>query len=291
VRATIALTFSGEIAREFDLLRTTFGGGTPERIPPHITLVPPVNCSLAEFDALRAVVIKFALATSPFTITLDGADIFHTAREVVYLRVKDGGVIAEMASQLSRASERPFIPHVTIWQGKSEYRAGALRESLALFERPVEIDRLALLASDSTRWAQETEVMLGYGGRRIRGGVEVVVAQVTTPSRWRLDHAQQLACAAYRDGSLAAEAVARRVNSWVWELEHVQVYDQDLRGRGLGRLVTRELFEVLSDSVFVASQDHELLNGLEKETMSSLAVSALNLDQSKSWKAWSFSSR
>lgn len=291
VRATLALTFPPEVARELDWLRKAIGSASVERIPPHVTLVPPVQCSLGELDQLRRRLVDFALATAPISVTLEGAAIFHTAREVVYLPVVDGGITGEMAFELGLVGDRPFVPHVTIWQGKSERRALAVQAALDALVKSVEVDRVTLMVADGMIWAQETSVLLGRGGRRIRGGVDVAVAVVTTPSRWRLDHCEQRACVAYQMETLVAEAVARRITARAWEIEHVQVYDEDLQGRGLGRLVMRELLEDLSGSVFVSQRDHRMLEGLGTTTLAALDAEALGLDQSKSWKAWSFSSR
>src|SRR3954451_4649061 len=94
VRLASALLVPEPYATEIDGLRRAMGESL-ERVPPHITLVPPVNVrdeDLGEvFASLRR---SCAAVAESFTVTIGPAVTFHPVNPVVYLDVTGGGLAA-----------------------------------------------------------------------------------------------------------------------------------------------------------------------------------------------------
>lgn len=141
------------MAAEVDTLRRAIGSAQVRRIPPHVTLVPPVNVATDDVGAVLEALAAAARPTRPFRLTLGPAASFAPATPTVHLAVRDeDGALPTLRDALSvgplgRPDPRPFVPHVTLDPRVEPARVEACLPTL----RSVELD-----------WSVETVVLLEH---------------------------------------------------------------------------------------------------------------------------------
>jgi len=170
------------VATQVDGLRRACGDPALDRIPSHITLVPPVN--VREDDRAAALTrmrtAAFALG-GPVEVTIGPPATFLPANPVLYLEVGGPGLAAVhrlrrevFAYPLERSLTWPFVPHVTVADGTDPARITAALVALADFVVPATFDRLHLLEEGENRiWRPLADCPLGPADLVGRGGFEV----------------------------------------------------------------------------------------------------------------------
>ncbi len=186
MRFGVVLLVPAPIALEVDGMRRAFGSAALGRIPPHVTLVPPVNVRVEDVPAALAVLREAASACRPLELTLGPPRTFDTSEGVVYLAV--GGADDEvqalrrlqasvLAGPLDRPEDRDFVPHVTLATSLAPGRVDLLLDAAADFrDVEVTIDRLHLLQHQEQppyRWLAVADVPLGPAVVVGRGGLPV----------------------------------------------------------------------------------------------------------------------
>lgn len=89
-------------------------------IPPHVTLVPPVDVAETTLPAVEEHLLDAAAGMEPFEIHLRGTGTFLPVSPVVYVALRSGGDEVAALEERVRCgvlgSERafPFHPHVTL---------------------------------------------------------------------------------------------------------------------------------------------------------------------------------
>jgi 2'-5' RNA ligase len=151
-RVGVALVPDPPLADQVDGLRRALGDPALERIPAHLTLVPPVNVRRDLLDAavarLRAAAAKVG---GPIQLTLGSVATFLPLNPVVFLAV--GGDTEELrrlrdavfAPPLERKLSWPWVPHVTLADGIEETRIPATLSALDRFAGVWVVDRLVML--------------------------------------------------------------------------------------------------------------------------------------------------
>ena len=203
LRLGVALLVPPPHDRAVDTLRRACGDGSLGRIPPHLTLVPPVNVReerLGEvLDHLRAA----AAATRPFRLSLGPPATFLPANPVLYLPV--AGDLAALTAlrervfvePLARDLQWPFVPHVTLVDDGDPARLEAAVLALADARFDVAFELLTLLreqrGDDGHRvWGPIADVSLVAPAVVGRGGLplELTAGTQVDPetARW-LDEA------------------------------------------------------------------------------------------------------
>ena len=182
MRLGVALLLPGRVAVEIDGLRRAFGATALDRVPPHVTLVPPVNVNEARLPAVTDVIRNAADAVPPFRLELGPLRSFWPDTPVLHLEV--GGDLetlgrlreAVFRDPLARPLSWPFVPHVTITEDVEPDRIPIMVEQLSAFRAAVTIARIQVLCEEPGRqWKTLIEVDLG--GPRIvgRGGLELEI--------------------------------------------------------------------------------------------------------------------
>lgn len=157
-RLGVALLVPAPLALEIDGLRRALGDGALGRIPPHITLVPPVNVRDDRLDDALAVLRAAAAATRPLTLTLGPVGTFLPVNPVVHLAVAGTGAEglralrdAVFAEPLARPLTWPWVPHVTVADEAGPDRIAAALTALAGYQVDVVLDRVHLLRESAGR--------------------------------------------------------------------------------------------------------------------------------------------
>lgn len=210
VRLGVALLVPPPVADEIDGLRRALGDRSLGRVPPHITLVPPVNVREEHVGQALAVVRAAAAATAAeVTVTLGPPTSFLPANPVLYLPV--GGDVATVealragvwAPPLTRPLTWPFVPHVTLVDaGAGAPPAGASTAgastaaasewieaavaALGGYQVDVAFDRIHLLVErrPGRQWVPLADVAFGAPAIVARGGplaVELVRSHSIDP--------------------------------------------------------------------------------------------------------------
>lgn len=254
-RLGVALLLGAELAGAVDGLRRALGDPALGRVPPHLTIVPPVNVAEARVPEALAVLRAAAAATTPIRLVLGPPNTFWPVNPVVYLQVT-GDVDAVIAlrqkvflAPLARAVTLPFVPHVTLADGADPARIDAALAALADFVVTAEFDRVHLLEEGAGRvWAPVADAAFAPSSVVGRGGLELelAVTALTDPEAEAFAAAasagafggEPFAVTARRRGTVVGLASGRTAGD-EGRLERL-VVDPAVRGEGIGsQLVAR----------------------------------------------------
>lgn len=228
-RVGVALLLPEPVATEVNGLRRALGDGALGRIPPHITLVPPVNVRHDRLDDAFARLRSAAATTRPFRLALGPAATFHPVNPVVYLAV-DGDLAAlhslrdrVFVEPLARLLTWPFVPHVTLADELDVARIEPAVAALADYRVEVAFDRVHLLEEGEGRtWKPVADAAFAPAAVVGRGGLPLElsfserpdpVAAAFAEDEWRRLHDERgpgripVAITARRDGALVGVAV------------------------------------------------------------------------------------
>jgi 2'-5' RNA ligase len=234
-RLGVALLLPPPVADEVNGLRRAVGDGSLERIPPHLTLVPPVNVREEQLGGALAVLRAAAAASPPsLTVALGPPRTFLPANPVLYLPV--GGELEALHAlrnrvfvpPLDRPLTWPFVPHVTLADEGEPETVQRAAEALDRYSAVVAFERIHLLQEvhrDGRRWEPLADVALGVPAIIGRGGlaleltrsqlVDPEAAPLLVPCRHLLDElgvcppSQQLVVTARRQDEVVGLALAR----------------------------------------------------------------------------------
>lgn len=179
-RLGVAVLLDPPVRHEVDGLRRAVGDPSLDRIPPHITLVPPINVRGEHVPDALAALRRAAAKVRPLDLTLGAASTFLPVNPVLYLQV--GGDTdglralrdAVFVAPLERKLSWPWVPHVTLADGAAEERIRAALESLDGYAVEVRADRVVLLEEGPGRvWSEWADAALGPPARVGTGGLVV----------------------------------------------------------------------------------------------------------------------
>ena len=235
-----ALVVRGPAALEIDGLRRGLGSKELERLPPHLTLLAPINLLVEDLPRAGARFSELARLERPFALELGPPQSFAPASPVLYLSVSAAPDELARLKALHRAlasgvlappvtrADRDFVAHVTIanrvtvdvleagLRALSSYRQLVLFDALTLFEQQ---------AAPGHPWSAigeyllDSSAVIGRGGRelsfRLERSLDPLAASFLK-SEW----------ASWRSG---ASTVSDRAEPFV-----VLVHDEAGRGSLLG---------------------------------------------------------
>lgn len=151
-RLGVALLVPAPVRHEIDGIRRAIGDPAMDRIPPHLTLVPPVNVREDDMDAALAVLRHAAARITPLTLTLGPPATFLPVNPVLYLSV-NGAELPQLyrlrndvfRPPLERKLTWPFVPHVTLADGVEPDRIEQAHQALDHYERTVTFEGVHVL--------------------------------------------------------------------------------------------------------------------------------------------------
>jgi GNAT superfamily N-acetyltransferase/2'-5' RNA ligase len=260
-RVGVVLLLPPPAGDEVDVLRRALGADDVDRLPSHLTLVPPVNVRDDDMDSALDLLRDAAERTRPFRLVLGPPRTFLPINPVLYLEV--GGDVASVDGlrdkvfrhPLERNLTWPFQPHVTLLDGGPEGRIRASVEALADLRIEVVLDRLHLLRESSDEgvrsWHPIAEATFEASAVVGRGGLEL---ELDVTERLPLDAAAfadrawaqhddeahgapwpkvPLAVTARRDGRIVGAADGDTRPNGEAHLAHL-IVAPDVRGEGVG---------------------------------------------------------
>lgn len=268
-RYTVSLVVSGRVATEIDGMRRALGAESLRRIPPHITLIPPVN--VRDVDATDVMELLRAVAATgrPIAVELGPPATFWPASPVVYLAVSGapepinslrGRLLTGPLAPPAGRREREFVPHVTIDQRADPARIEPALEALADYRERVVFESVTLLeqSPEERVWTVVAEVPLGAAAVVARGGLELEIARPTrldtVTAQWAADRWSAYSTGAYgadwspdrpfsvtarRHGTLVGLA-GGDTRGAVCELSRL-IVDPAVRGEGIGGHLLRDV--------------------------------------------------
>jgi 2'-5' RNA ligase len=223
-------------------------------MPPHITLVPPVNVAAAALGDALAVIRGAAARVPRLRLALGPVRTFAPDTPVIYLGV--GGDLeylralrdAVFVAPLVRPLSWPWVPHVTLADEASEDQLAAAVSLLGRYATLTEIDRVVLLEESGHHWTPLADAQLG--GRWVTGtgglAVELTAGRLLDPegreltgrllhpsdgSYWSDGGDDPVVVTARREGAVVGVARAWRADTG----GHVTVLvDPPARGQGIG---------------------------------------------------------
>jgi 2'-5' RNA ligase/GNAT superfamily N-acetyltransferase len=179
-RLGVVLLVPQPLATQIDGIRRGLGDGALARIPPHVTLVSPVNVAERDLSTAFSTVRRAAAATPPLTLRLGPLTTFQPVNPVAYLAVGGQPDVMDalgtlraacLAGPLDRPQHRDYVPHVTVADEQSPARLDAAVVALADFAAEVTFDRVHVLAEQPGRaWVPIAEMALGEGPETVGRG-------------------------------------------------------------------------------------------------------------------------
>lgn len=257
-RLGVALLIPAPVDREIDGLRRAVGDGAFGRIPPHITLVPPVNVREDAFGDALDVLRKAAAATQPFALELGPPATFMPDNPVLFLQVGGPGLRGLMALReavfkppLERTLTWPFVPHLTLADEAAPDRITASMAALADYRVTASFDRVHILEEGEGRtWTPIADAPFRPLAVIGRGGLELEIAEsqrldpdaaVFAQQQWRLyslgeygnaQDEEPIALTARRNGEIVGTATGnlREYDAYLARL----IVPETERGSGVG---------------------------------------------------------
>lgn len=184
----VALIPPPALAAQVDTLRRLLGSSSLTRIPPHLTLVPPVNVRAEAYPAVLRTLDHAASAAIGFELRLGPVTSFAPRTPTVHLDAAgvspaDDDVLRSLRDRLlrgplDRPEQFPFSPHVTLERRADPDRIPAVLSVLGSFEQHWSVNSVHLLEhrrppERPPYWEPVHEVPLGPPVVVGRGGVEL----------------------------------------------------------------------------------------------------------------------
>lgn len=249
-RLGVVLLVPPPVAHEVDGLRRALDDGSWAKVPPHITLVPPVNVREDELGTALAVVRAAAASTGALTLSLGPVATFLPVNPVVFLEVAGPSLPTVHALQgalhdgpLARPLTHAFVPHVTVADGLPADRIPEAMSALSGYRHTiVKIRHLHVLQEgrddqDRRVWRPLAGVAFGPPSVVGRGGLETLIEvhDRVPPDAGSLGADQEPAdvVVVARRSSVVVGLLGGRVRGAKAWLEWVKV-DPGVEGEGVG---------------------------------------------------------
>ncbi len=149
--------------------RARLGDPSAEKIPPHITLLPPTAVEGAVLTKFADHLAAVAAAHQPFKVRLSGTDTFRPVSPVVFLAIAEGAegcarVESDVRSgPVVRELHFPYHPHVTVAHDVPEPQLDFALTALADYEAEFDVEGFALFERDRDGfWHPGREFRFGH---------------------------------------------------------------------------------------------------------------------------------
>lgn len=143
--------------------------GDPEanRIPTHVTLLPPTEFEVDQLEVVEKHLEWAAHQVGPFVMRLSGTGTFRPVSQVVFVQVSTGIAECELLERavrqdpIQRAVEFPYHPHVTVAHDVDDAALDEAFDALRDFIAQFQVDRFVVYTQDADRtWHARREFPL-----------------------------------------------------------------------------------------------------------------------------------
>jgi 2'-5' RNA ligase len=147
--------------------RRRIGDPEADRIPPHVTLLPPTEVDPDQFELLEKHLAEAARTVLPFTMRLSGTGTFRPVSQVVFVQVSAGIAECELLERAVRRGpvvrevDFPYHPHVTVGHDVADEQLDEAYDGLRDFVAQFSVDRFVLYSQDEGgNWHAHREYLL-----------------------------------------------------------------------------------------------------------------------------------
>ncbi|HJQ03637.1 MAG TPA: 2'-5' RNA ligase family protein [Jatrophihabitans sp.] len=134
--------------------RRAIGDPEADKIPPHVTLLPPTEFDVDQLDVVEKHLAEVASGAEPFTMRLAGTGTFRPVSQVVFVQVSAGIADCERLERalrqepIQRELEYPYHPHVTVGHDIADDQLDEAYHGLRDFVAQFPIDRFTMYSQD-----------------------------------------------------------------------------------------------------------------------------------------------
>ncbi len=147
--------------------RRRIGDPEADKIPPHVTLLPPTDVEADQLELVEKHLAEAATSVLPFSMRLSGTGSFRPVSQVVFVQVSTGIAECELLQQAVRRDPIvrevgfPYHPHVTVGHDVADEQLDRAYDGLRDFVAQFGIDRFTLYAQDEDgSWHTHREYLL-----------------------------------------------------------------------------------------------------------------------------------
>ncbi|MFN8037045.1 MAG: GNAT family N-acetyltransferase [Acidimicrobiia bacterium] len=186
-RLGVVLLVPEPVRAQIDPIRRALGDAQMERIPTHLTLVPPVNVREADLAQAIEIVRVAGAATRPFGVELGPVTTFLPDSPVLHLAVGgDLDALRELRERvfvppLARKLARPFVPHVTLLDDGEPARIEAARLAFEDLRLSAVFEAVTLLEEQDRVWRPVTDARFAKPAIVGRGSLDLRLRRSVTP--------------------------------------------------------------------------------------------------------------
>jgi 2'-5' RNA ligase/GNAT superfamily N-acetyltransferase len=254
-RLGAVLLLPRHISDEIDGLRRALGVAPIEQVPPHITLVLPINVREDEVDDAIALTRRVASEqTTRLHLTIGPVATFSPITPVIYLRVGGPGLdaLTRMRDQLdsgpfAQELTHEFVPHVTLHAEATEAQVTGALSSMTNYVEAVGLEGITILeqADADKLWRPIADAPFGVEPSTRTLGADRVTFTAhnqETLTATSIGRYQRLVVEAIVEGrtvGVARGRVARGDVAWLDEL----VVNAEYRGTGVGGGLARAFLD------------------------------------------------
>ena len=134
--------------------RRRIGDPEAEKIPPHITLLPPTDFEPDQLELVEKHLTEAAATVAPFTMRLAGTGTFRPVSQVVFVQVSAGISQCEMLERavrrppIERPVDFPYHPHVTVGHHIADPQLDEAFDGLRDFVAQFRVDSFRMYTQD-----------------------------------------------------------------------------------------------------------------------------------------------
>ncbi len=154
IKVGVALAIPEPHAAVLGGWRRRIGDPEADKIPPHVTLLPPTEVDADQLDLVEKHLAEAACAVLPFTMRLSGTGTFRPVSQVVFVQVSTGIAQCELLERavrrdpIVREVEFPYHPHVTVGHDLPDERLDEAYDGLRDFVAQFRVDAFTLYSQD-----------------------------------------------------------------------------------------------------------------------------------------------
>jgi 2'-5' RNA ligase len=156
---------------ELQSWRERLGDPNAQRIPPHVTLLPPTEVAASSLDAIEEHLRQVAMTEQGFTIKLRGSATFLPVSPVVFVPLVLGISECERleakvrSGPLGRELRFPYHPHVTVAHDLPPEALDKAFDALAAYDGEFHVHGFSLFEQDGDgTWRPLRDFVFGGGG-------------------------------------------------------------------------------------------------------------------------------